>query len=117
MITPEKQALLDSLRARVRIGVEMPEIEGLGRKKAAVLMFCRTRMLEDNRVPTVREVQAEFGLRSLSAAHAHLQDLRRLKLLPELKATIGLSNAEGQFLFDVIEDQKRQIMHLGKRRG
>lgn len=117
MITPEKQALLDSLRARVRIGVEMPEISGMSAKKAAVLMFCRTKMLEDSRVPTVREVQAEFGLRSLSAAHAHLQDLRRLKLLPKLRATIGLSNVEAQFLFDVIEEQRRQIMHLGKRRG
>lgn len=117
MITGDKKLLLDGLRRRVRIGVDMPEIAGLSRKKAAVLMFCRTKMLEDSRVPTVREVQAEFGLRSLSAAHAHLQDLRRFKLLPELRAQIGLSNAEGQFLFDLLDDQQREIENLRRKRG
>lgn len=117
MITPEKQALLDSLRSRVRIGVDMPEIKNLTPKQAAVLMFCRTKMIEVGKVPTVRQVQAEFGLRSQSTAHFHLQALRDKRLIPALGAEIGLSAAEGQFLFDVIDAQQRQIMHIGRRRG
>jgi len=111
----EKKNLLLNLRSRVRVGTDLSEFTRLTTKQAAVLAYCRTRMIETGRVPTVRQVQAEFGLKSLSTAHTHLQALRAKKLLPGPTELVGLNLIEGQFLFDLIDEQAKEIEHLRRK--
>lgn len=112
----DRQRIMNDLRRRVRLGVEMSEIEGLPPKLAAVLCFCRTKIIENGESPTVREVMAEFGI-GLATAHYHLKRLRHLKLIPEPGEFVGLNVFEGQFLFDLIDAQERKIKELEAKRG
>jgi SOS-response transcriptional repressor LexA len=111
----DQRAALSKLRDRVKRGVDISVPGGLTTKQAVVLLFCRTQVMLTGKMPTVREVQTEFNVSSLSTAQFHLENLREKGFLPRDRHDLYLTLTEADFLFAVIDEKDEQIRILAAR--
>lgn len=100
-------APLKEIRRRVKIGTDLNIPRSLTTKQAAVLLYCRQSVMLHGKMPTVREVQSQFELSSLSTAQFHLSNLRGLGLLPTKRADLYITLNEGQMLLDLLDAKER----------